>query len=210
MGFVIGLKFAALVRWKLWLIRAGIWPFVLSVNTIMRKILNVKPKNAESTLLAKPATAKSAVVRILPDGTRLLSLVLKDVTTPSHSLLVLPDGTAVYLNTSEGVVLRFEPFSGHVLFSKKVSDGFLRGVTSLDSNTLVLGSKGMLLIFDMEHQEVVSTLNLTDDPNESVYDVKELPLHYDMPPKSFPDHIEQLTGRRSAEEIIQFESNLAV
>jgi hypothetical protein len=210
LGFVIGQKFAAFVRLKMWLIRIRFWPVVLSINDFLRKVFRPKLKNAENTLIVKPATAKSAVIRIRPDGSRQLSLVLKDVTTPSHSLLVLPDATVIYLNTSTGEVLHFNPSSGQILFSKKVDDGFLRGVTSLSDNTLVLGSKTRLLIFDMTHREVASTITLTDDPVESVYDVKVLPPHYTMPPDSFSDHIAQQIGYRTAEEIINFQAGLTI
>ena len=124
------------------------------------------------------------------------------MTATSHSLLVLPDDNVIYLNTSSGEVVHFNPLTRLVFSSTKVTDGFLRGVTSLDKRCLLLGSRGELIRFDLPNLKVEGRVKLTEDANEAVYDVKVLPRHYDLPPDSLERHFEQTVGT-TAEEVIR-------
>jgi hypothetical protein len=209
LGFVVGMKFVALRQFKMALMRRGAWPYILSINRRLGKILGIRSKNTDNTLVARPAKAQSAVVRITTDGTRNLSLMLPNMTTPSHSLLVLPDKTVAYLNTSESAIIRFEPYSGEIISSTPVPQGFLRGVALVPNQTLAVGSGGQLLGFDLAGKSVLSTLKISADPNETIYDVKVLPAHFALPPESFGDHLMRATGWKSPEEIVANRARVA-
>jgi hypothetical protein len=201
LGMVLDTKFATLLRVKNRLLKAGIWPLLLAANRRLRGILGVK-KNMHSDLVVQPARAQSAIIRISPDDKRELTLTLDDVTVPSHSLMQMPDGTIVYLNTTKGEVVHFEASTGDVISITKVTDGFLRGVTLLPDSSLLLGSKGELLKYDLSTCQILDSFCITDDKNESVYDLMLLPSHYSLPPDSFEDHFEKAVGSK-AEDVVR-------
>ena len=155
-----------------------------------------------SDLVLQPARAQSAIIRISPEGKRTLTLKLDDVTVPSHSLMQIPDGTIVYLNTTKGDVVHFEANTGEVISNTNVTDGFLRGVTLLPDGSILMGSKGELLKFDLSTCQILDSFRITDDKNESVYDLSVLPSHYSLPPDSFEDHFEKAVGSK-AEDVVR-------
>ena len=166
----------------------------MAVNRRMRNVIEKNSKTMDDNLIIKPAKAQSAVVRISSDGTRSLCFVLPNVTAPSHSLHTLPDGTVIYLSTTDGSVLHIDPRSGDILSSTKVTDGFLRGITTLNDRTLLLGTRGELLTYDLSAKRVVKRMKIPTDLNEAVYDIKRLPSHYSMPPLSFEEHFKKVVG----------------
>lgn len=152
-----------------------------------------------SDLLIQPARAQSAVVRISSDGNHRLLFSLGGITVPSHSLLILRDQSGIYLNTTAGEVVHFSPEDGYIFSATKVTDGFLRGVVQISDNTLLLGSKREILVFDLSQRKVKTTFEITQDPNESIYDIKVLPDHFGNPPTSFADHFRHFVGFSSEE-----------
>jgi len=195
LGLVLNTSFSTLLKVKSRLVKAGVWPRLLEVNRKLRAALRMK-KNPHSDLLVQPARARSAVIELCADGSHSLVLALDGATVPSHSLLPLPDETVIYLNTTAGNVVHFKPKGGEVLSNTKVTDGFLRGATRLADGRLLLGSRGEILTFDLKNFKVTQNMFLTEDNNESVYDIKILPEHYDNPPASFEDHFQQANGFR--------------
>ena len=193
LGLVLGGQFAGLLRIKSRLVKAGVWPALLSANRKLRSTLGLR-KNMHSDLVVQPARARSAVVQISPDGAHRLVLALPDATVPSHSLLALSAEQAVYLNTTQGEIVHFSLPGGDVLSSTRVTDGFLRGVIRLPDGKLLMGSRGELIVFDLSRLEVIDRLRLTEDANESVYDLKILPEHYSLPPQSFEQHFIDTVG----------------
>lgn len=115
-----------------------------------------------------------------------VSLEVPQVAVPSHSLRQLSDGTTIYLNTSEGAIVRFDSGCGQVRSVTKVTDGFLRGATELSNGVLVVGSMGELILFDWLAGRVLDRVRISDDPTESVFDVKEVPPHFAVLPKALP------------------------
>lgn len=206
LGQIVNADLAASLRLKVLLMRLGLWSGILSVNRKLSSILKVK-KDLHSDLVVRPAKARSAVVRISPDGDHQLCLEIPEVNTPSHSLLALPDDSVLYLNTHTGQVVHFEPRSGKIHSATKVTDGFLRGITALHDQTYLLGSKGELIFFDLKTCQVRDSLKFTDDPKESVYDIKVLPDHYAQPPASFEEHFLQST-HQSAADFLRNSGNL--
>ena len=202
LGFVFDDQYASLLRLKNQLIRWGIWPAFKAINRGVRRALGKKGRNMDQNLVVKPAKAQSAIVRIKPNGERSLTLKLKDITAPSHSLLALDDGSAAYLNTTDGTLLHIDPQNRNLRSATRIAtDGFLRGVTTLDKSRLLVGSRGELITFNLADKVVEERQQLTADPNEAVYDIKELPEHYELPPISFAEHFTQQTGLKSPQEL---------
>jgi hypothetical protein len=198
LGQIVNDEMATSLRLKVLLMRLGLWSSILSMNRKLSSVLKVK-KDLHSDLVIRPAKARSAVVRISPQGSHELCLEIPGVNTPSHSLLALPDDSVIYLNTHLGHVVHFDPQTGEIRSSTKVTDGFLRGVAALQNQTYLMGSKGELITFDLATQRVMSTFMFTDDPKESVYDIKVLPEHYALPPASFEKHFLQSTNQLPAD-----------
>lgn len=192
MGLVLGIKFAALLRIKSYLFKAGKWSVILAFNRELSSLFGMKPR-MHSDLIVQPAQGRSAVIRLPPQGDHQLVLSLKGVTVPSHSLVTLHDQTNIYLNTTTGEVVHFTR-DGEVISVSKVTNGFLRGATQLDERTLVLGSKQEIIEFDLSTLKVKSTYKITSEAHESVYDIKILPPHYTTPPASFAEHFKEQVG----------------
>lgn len=200
LGYVLQGQHASLLFVKNRFIQWGIWPLVVRTNQILRNILGLK-KERHSEMVIRPDDTKSAVIGVAPDGTSRLCLALSKVKTPSHSLLILPDHTVIYLNTTTGEVINFDAMSGETIFTVKVTDGFLRGAALSSENTLLLGSNGELITFDLPSRSVVARMQISNDPQESICDIKILPTHFASPPLSFEEHFEKQAGFK-AEQII--------
>ena len=196
LGLILNTSFSTLLRIKARLVRAGVWPRLLAANRQIRSALRLK-KNVHSDLVLQPARARSAIVKITPDGEHNLVLALNGATVPSHSLLALPDETVIYLNTTAGSVVHFSPGTGQVLSDTRITDGFLRGVTPLSDDRFLMGSKNEIITFDLNGLKVIDTFKVSEDRNESIYDIKGLPDHFEPPPESFEDHFIQSTGIKS-------------
>jgi hypothetical protein len=193
LGLVLGGSHAKLLRIKSLMVKRGVWPVLLDANRRIRDLLRLK-KDLHSDLAFQPVSARSVVVRIAPDGSFALSLVIPDITTPSHSLVETPSGTVIYLHTTQGCVLHFDPQTGEVISLTKVTDGFLRGITLLPDDRYLMGSKNELITFDLSKQRVATRSRISDNPNEAVYDIKVLPTHYALPPASFREHFTMSMG----------------
>ena len=198
LGFVFGMEFANLLRLKIFLVKMGIWSPLMAINNQLRNWVGKKDKNTDKTLIVHPAQAKSAIVRISSNGNHEICFSLPGMTAPSHSLLSMSDGTAVYLNTTDGSLVHFNTGSGDILSSTKITDGFLRGVTKLSEETLIVGSKGELMVFDLPNRRVEKRIRISDDSHEAVYDVKVLPPEYLLPPLDFQQHFAEETGFKDA------------
>ncbi|MGB2910168.1 MAG: hypothetical protein WBB55_06275 [Anaerolineales bacterium] len=193
LGLIVGTDFETLLRMKDRLIELGIWSQLMVVNRRIRSALGIK-KDKHTDLIALPIRGKSAITRIAREGSISLCLEIPKATVPGHSLLLLPNNTVVYLNTTEGTVINFDPETCQVLSTTRVGEGFLRGVTSLNNQTLLLGDKQDLIMYDIRVNQVVERIRITADSKEAVYDIKVLPPHYDLPPNSFEEHFEALMG----------------
>jgi len=186
LGFVFNDSYARLLRLKNRLIRWGIWRLVKSANHSLRKALGKRQKNVDQNLLVKPIQAQSALVRLAEDGRHTLTFKVDGVTAPSHSLLALSDGSLVYLNTTSGEALHIDPERGRLISADLLdAHGFLRGAAPLDASRLLIGSRGRLIVYDLPGRRVRASFEITSDPDEAVYDIKELPDHYAPLPPSF-------------------------
>jgi len=203
LGFIIGSDYTKLVGVKKSLIRLGVWPVVLEINRKVSRLLGMKHKRLDEAMLVRPVKAHSAVINISPNEERSLCLTIPDMTAPSHSLQVLQDNTVVYLDTTNGTVVHFEPHKGDILSITKVTDNFLRGVTKLSKRSILLGSNGQLITFDLITRRIIDQFQITQDPKESVFSFKELPSHYKLPPLSFAEHFTDATGYKDSAALIE-------
>jgi len=197
LGFIFGAARASMLRIKAWLAQVGVWSQLEDWNERLRHGLKIK-NDRQGTMIIQPARGKSAVIRINPAGEVDLSLLLPDMTVPSHSLHALADDTALYLNTTDGSLIHFEPYKREILFSQKITDGFLRGIERIAEHTLVIGSSGELIVYDLQEQRATRKIRFSDDPKESVYDVKKLPENFSLPPVSLEEHFEASMGFKAA------------
>ena len=193
LGLIVGTDFETLLRMKDRLIELGIWSQLMVVNRRIRSALRIK-KDKHADLIALPVRGKSAITRITREGSISLCLEIPKATVPGHSLMLLPNNTVIYLNTTEGTVINFDPKTCQVISTTRVGKEFLRGVTSLNNHMLLLGDKQDLIMYDIRVDQVVERIRITADSNEAVYDIKVLPPHYDLPPNSFEEHFEALMG----------------
>ncbi|MBN1535533.1 MAG: hypothetical protein JW908_02290 [Anaerolineales bacterium] len=191
MGLVLNSKAATLLKVKKWLYDAGYWQTILAFNRKVRETLKLR-KSMHSELIVSPSQGISAVVRVADKGEVSLCLTLDRINTPSHSLLPIHDDVVIYLNTTKGEVIQFNHDSGHIISTTKVTDGFLRGVTLLPDGNVIMGSKGDLIVFDLNDQKIISSIRISSDPNESVYDIKILPAHFDLPPYTLSEPVKNL------------------
>jgi hypothetical protein len=169
---------------KNWLFKRGLWKPILIINQNVRILLK-KPSYTKNELVFHPASAESAVVEIDHQENFISRLHLFGITVPGHSIRILQDGTAVFLNTGKGQIIHFHTLHHKPISTSQLGNGFLRGVRQLNDESLLLGDNQTLIRFDIYKQKIISMHNISDNPNESIYDINILPDHFDLPPLSF-------------------------
>jgi len=175
---------------KNWLIRKGVWQKVVELNGFMlQNILQKKMKNRHSgDLVLQPARGYSAILRITKDRDVQPCLIFDNATAPAHSVRVLNDGTAIYLKTSSGEIIHFEPESGEVISTTVIGESFLRGARELPDGSLLLGDSNRIIHFDLHTRKILSINLISDDPLEAIFDFCILPDHFSLPPEDFVSH----------------------
>lgn len=113
------------------------------------------------------------------------SIVLSGCTVPSHSVRILQDGTGIYLNTTTGELIHFNPQDNHIFSSTPIGMKFMRGADQLADESLVIGDNNQMIHFSLTKREVISRTTITDDTFEAVFDIKVLPDNFTLPPESF-------------------------
>lgn len=193
LGLVVGKKFSTLMNIKDFFTRLGLWSWILSINQNIRKIFSID-KDRHSDLILQPVKGKSIIMRMVPDGNLHPCLTIDNVSVPSHSLLGREDRTAIYLDTTNGDVLHFDPEKGQIISRANVSNQFLRGIAQLADDYLILGSQNKLLLFSLKTLEIKNEFELSNDLNEAVFAIHEFPEEFSLPPVSFGSHLGKLVG----------------
>ena len=191
-----------LIRAKVFLSKIGIWDYLLKINNGFQRLIRGSNKN-QRRLVVQPVKGSSAVLKVDSQQNHTLVLFLKGMTVPSHSLLTLPDGSIIYLNTTEGKAIHFGIREEEILSATKVTDGFLRGVAYIGENNVVLGSNQEILLFDLQDRKVFDKIKITDDLNESIYDIKILPNDFSLPPISLEEHFLNSMGYDPSEIVLK-------
>jgi hypothetical protein len=144
---------------------------------MLRPILRSLPlrRVARGDLGTPLASAGAAIVRVRPAGQVSPVCVLARRRLPTHSLATLPDGTVLFADTTDGCLTRLDPDRGEFVARVKVTDEFLRGICPLPPRWALVGSQRDVLLVDLDRQKVLDFVRLTENPNVSVFDIKELP-----------------------------------
>ncbi|MEJ5225178.1 MAG: hypothetical protein WHV44_12045, partial [Anaerolineales bacterium] len=80
-------------------------------------------------------------------------------------------------------------------------DEFLRGLLVLPDNRVVMGASNTLIFYDLNARQVLSHLQLTDDPKNAVFDIQVFPEDFDLPPVSLQEKVGTVIGF-SGQEIL--------
>jgi len=169
------------------MVEKGIWGIWLAINRMISRAFSMK-KKMHSDMVIQPARAYSAVVRITENRQVKPCLSFYGPTVPSHSVRVLQDGTAVYLNTTNGEIIHFSPDTGAVISKEALGKKFLRGVRQMKNGNLLVGDHQILYSYDHLQKKIIDTMQISNDPDEAIYDIYLMPDELTLPPFSFPEH----------------------
>ncbi len=191
LGFIVGKEFSTLLRIKDILSQRGLWSWIVRINQFIRRILTLE-KDRHSELVIQPLKGKSIIARLHSTGKFEPCFIIDNVNVPSHSVLARSDGTAVYLNTTIGNVLHFDPGNGKIISSTNVSNNFLRGICKITEDELIVGSQNQLIWFSLKTLKVMNQFTLSDNQNETVFAIHALPEQFSKPPISFETYLGKL------------------
>jgi hypothetical protein len=199
LGLIVGDSFGMLMSIKTFMRRLGIWNFFISLNRLMRRILGLEKKML-SELVVQPFQGKSAIISMDKNGQWRAHLQFPVLHNPSHSVRMLEDGTGFYLATSSGALIHFDE-DGNTLSNTKLTDKFLRGLLVLPNRQLVIGAGNSLLVFDYLTRKIVTEIELSKDPLNTVFEVGILPPDFDLPPASLQAKVGRVVGFKGQEII---------
>ena len=134
-------------------------------------------------------------------------LILDGIKVPSHSVITRHDNTAFYLNSTTGEVINFNLKDENVISSTVVSQKFIRGCVEISKEKLIIGSQNSLLEFDINALKVNNTFNVSENENETIFAIHELPDDFSLPPVSFSDSIGKIIGFRGTSPVFEKRSN---
>jgi hypothetical protein len=143
-----------------------------------------KTSKFEAKTISKEVSI-SLLLRVSNNGIISPSLKLSGCTVPSHSIQLLNDHSAIYLNTTTGEIIHFNPDSSSVYSSTPVGKKFLRGALQLPDGSLLLGDNNELIHFNMSDRKIISKTLVSENQFEAIFDVNFLPENFDLPPHSF-------------------------
>ncbi len=175
LGCIMSTSMSLLRSTKMYLEKIGIWPHIVAANSALRNWFQLK-KHEHTELVVVLGTYKYAIVRIHPDKTCFVSLVVSGTTVPNHNLCVLTDGSVLFNDTSNGEIVRFNPNDGSILSRIEVDKGFLRGIVGLSDKHVAVGSQHTLFVVDIVEGHIVQKIRLSDDPRVSIYGIEKLPV----------------------------------
>ena len=191
LGLLKNSDFSTLLAIKYKLLRWGIWQHIVSFNAFLRKKVFTKATETKGEMLIQPAKGYSVVIRVDKELNVRPILSFFGSSVPSHSARELADGTAIYLNSTEGELIHFDPETGAILFRDKIGSKFLRGARELPDGTLLLGDGNSFFHYDLKEHKILSRNKFTDEDAPSVFDFCPLPEGFSVPPVSFHEHHEK-------------------
>jgi hypothetical protein len=121
-----------------------------------------------------------------PDDGRLRVLVHESgITVPNHNVAAL-DEAIVYLDSNGGRLVVWDPAVKAERVSVPIpgSPSFARGLVRIGERAYLVGSQAPLALHavDLDAGEVVATVALAGEPNESVYGLEVVPEAFASPP----------------------------
>lgn len=187
LGLLKNSNFSRLLLIKGQLVKIGIWGWLLSINSFLRKHVFKKVSESKGEMLIQPATGVSAVVKISTNGKVKPILHFEGSSVPSHSVRILKDGTGIYLNSSVGELINFDLETGNIIFTDRIGSKFLRGARQLSDGSLVMGDGNHFIQYDITNKKVIRKEKITEETAPSIFDFCELPDEFSLPPESFPE-----------------------
>lgn len=188
LGLMISPTFSRLMNLKGWMKERGVWDYWIDINRTLQHLLH-KKRRMHSDLVIQPAHEYSSVLRLTINGALETCILLAEAIVPSHSVRVLHDGSAIYLNTTRGEIVHFNPNSNEIFNSQKVADNFLRGALQLPDRTMLLGDQNRLLQYDLYQRKLLFEFPVSNDADEAIFDLHLLPDDIPSPPLSFRQHL---------------------
>ena len=155
-----------------------------------KKIVSLFMDNHNDGKSKKKNGSFSVLLRVSQNGKVSPSLVLSGCTVPSHSIRLLFDGSAIYLNTTTGEIIHFDPIGDQVLSAMKIGTKFLRGATQLPDSTLLVGDNNQVIHFNLKEKEIITKTSISENTHEAIFDIAILPKNFILPPESFIKHHE--------------------
>jgi hypothetical protein len=196
MGIIWTRSMTSLFTLKKYLKKSGLWKPLVGVSNIGARLFKLeKPLNSEMAF--QVATGKSAVVRFHTNGEVSVPFIVPNTNTPVHSLMAQADGTAFFNDTDSGNVVHFDPDTGETLSRTDVGEAFLRGIARVSQNQVVVGGVQNAFLVDTALRQVVDSFRLSENPNETVYDIKVLPSTFDRLPDRLSPVNAESTARHS-------------
>ncbi|MBN2048364.1 MAG: hypothetical protein JW750_11015 [Anaerolineaceae bacterium] len=184
LGLLLNSRFQRLLLAKKWLKEHHLWDGLLKLNRQARGLLGMN-SNMHSDLVVQPARGRSAVARVTAAGIVQMVCLFSGPTVPSHSVRVLRDATAIYLDTTAGRLIHFDPAGRELLDQDLIGTHFLRGARELPDGTLALGDQNQVIHYDLRQKTIIARYPFSDNTDEAVFDINFLPDHYDLPPYTF-------------------------
>jgi hypothetical protein len=96
------------------------------------------------------------------------------------------DGTVLFNDTNAQEITQLHLASGTKLARIEVPKGFLRGLIQTEGNLLIAGNQNYLQFADLKKQQLLDQFKISDNPRESVYDIKPLPSTFQPLPDQLP------------------------
>jgi hypothetical protein len=126
-----------------------------------------------------------AIVERPDDGRPRVLLHGAGITVPNHNVAGL-DGAIVYLDSNGGRLVVWDPAAKAERVSVPIpgSPSFARGLVRIGERAYLVGSQAPLALHavDLDAGEVVATVALDGEPNESVYGLEVVPEAFASPP----------------------------
>ena len=192
LGLLKNADFSTMLAIKYKLVRWGIWQHFVNFNSFLRKSVFTKASETKGEMIIQPAKGYSVVVRINKELNVKPVLWFYGSSVPSHSARELADGSAIYLNSTDGELIHFDPNDGAILWRDKIGSKFLRGARELPDGSLLLGDGNSFYHYNLNARKVIGKYKFTDEEAPSVFDFCPLPNDFDIPPQSFQDHHDRL------------------
>jgi uncharacterized membrane protein len=158
-----------------------------SVYRLYKRSFHKKEISSFEALPISNKSTHSLLLKITNQGVITPNIRIDHCKVPSHSVRILKDKSAIYLNSTSGELIHFDPEKGAIFSKTFVGKMFLRGARELIDGSILLGDNDYLIHFDMVKKQVLSRTNISPNSSEAVFDINILPEGFKLPPESFPE-----------------------
>jgi hypothetical protein len=163
----------------------GWWKPIVWLNQLLIRWFHLHPPK-QTELATGLAKGKAAILKLRPDGQPTIPFMDHSTIAPIHSLQFQSDGTVLFNDTNAQEITQLHLASGTKLARIEVPKGFLRGLIQTEGNLLIAGNQNYLQFADLKKQQLLDQFKISDNPRESVYDIKPLPSTFQPLPDQLP------------------------